>query len=522
MTTRSSRAPRVSRWSGELLKAFVAVASIAATTWVAVTVFGLNDLANDTILFVFVIAAISVRLGYRASILAAIVGALLFDYYFLAPYYSLAIANGRQLVTFGALFVVAIFTSTMNERLRKEARSARVNERRTEQLYSLARDLAGASGLTDICTEGLRQIETAANVSAVVLIGNGAPSFERALGPAGVVPVDKEDGAMASWVARHLQPGGHGSRAFPDASSCLLPLVAGRGCVGVLVLRPRGDTGGPPVRISSLLLSMAQQLAMAIERALLADEKRAAELETETERIRNAVLSSVSHDLRTPLATIASASSTLVEHGDRLNGPSRAEMSRIIHDEARRLNELLKSLLDVTRLQSGGLSVRREWESVEEVVGAALHRLEDRLGPRRIFTSIPGNMPLLQIDATLIEQVLVNLIDNAIKYASIDQPIEINVSNPTEEQIVLSVIDHGKGIKGGEFDRIFQKFYRSATSAGAGLGLGLTIARGIIEAHGGKIWATETPGGGLTVQFSLPSSGVAPRPTEADVMENVA
>jgi len=257
---------------------------------------------------------------------------------------------------------------------------------------------------------------------------------------------------------------------------------------------------------------MARQLAVALERMLLADEKHTAQLEAETERIRSAVLSSVSHDLRAPLAVIASASSTLVEHGNRLPSGGRDEMARIIYDEARRLNELLKSLLDITRLQSGSLHVSRDWESLEEVVGSMLGRIESRAGGRRLLTSVPSDLPLLHFDAILIEQVLLNLVDNAIKHTSaVDQPIEIEVAIRGPEALV-SVIDHGSGIDPSELTRIFDKFYRSESSRGGGLGLGLTIARGIVAAHGGRIWASSTPGGGLTVHFTLPLSAAAPGP----------
>jgi two-component system sensor histidine kinase KdpD len=220
----------------------------------------------------------------------------------------------------------------------------------------------------------------------------------------------------------------------------------------------------------------------------------------------------VSHDLRAPLAVVASAASTLIEHGDRLPGRGRMEMARIINDEARRLNELLKSLLDVTRLQSGSLRVNRDWESLEEVVGSVLHRLDDRGGTRRVLTHVPSDVPLLQIDAILIEQVLLNLVDNAFKHSASDQPVEIEVAIRGTEAALVSVIDHGAGIHESELTRIFEKFYRTDGSIGGGLGLGLTIARGIVEAHGGRIWASQTAGGGLTIQFTLPLSTAAPGP----------
>ena len=268
-------------------------------------------------------------------------------------------------------------------------------------------------------------------------------------------------------------------------------------------------------------MAMASCRAMAIERSLLFEEKHAAEIEAETERIRNAVLSAVSHDLGTPLTVITSASSTLVEHGERLQTAARTEMARLINEEASRLNELLKSLLDVTRLQAGRLSVNREWESLEEVVASVLRRVEERTGQGawRVRTYLQDDLPLLEIDATLIEQVLVNLINNALAYAGNDLPIEVNISVHDENDILVSVIDHGKGLSSEDLARVFEKFFRVGDNSSSGLGLGLTLARGIVEAHSGKMWATATPGGGLTVQFTLPTASAAPMRMEDEPSE---
>jgi two-component system sensor histidine kinase KdpD len=266
---------------------------------------------------------------------------------------------------------------------------------------------------------------------------------------------------------------------------------------------------------------MARQMAMAIERSLLFEEKHAAEIDAETERVRNTVLSAVSHDLRTPLTVIASASSTLVEHGERLQTAVRAEMASLINEEANRLSELLKSLLDVTRLQAGRLSVNREWESLEELVASVLRRVEERTGQGawRLRTDMQDNLPLLDIDAVLVEQVLMNLVNNALAYAGNDLPIEINVSVHSENHVLVSVIDHGKGLSTENLARVFEKFFRVGANSRSGLGLGLTLSRGIVEAHGGKMWATATPGGGLTVQFTLPIASGAPMAMEDEPSE---
>ena len=508
-------------WSREalgcdLLGIVVAGAATALGLWLG----GRKDLTNTAIGYLFVLTLVSMRFGYGPAILAGITSALCFDYFFLPPYGSFNIDNGRDLVTEMSMFGVAILASTLNERLRKQARAARLSERQTESLYALAKALADARSMAELSIAGLRQIESVARVSARLLIRDAGGIQVFATG--GRVAAEVEELDAANWAMSHLEPAGLGTRNHSSCVARHLPLVATRGCIGVLAIRARENAAPSVVGPSSLFESMARQMAMAIERSLLLEEKLAAEIETETERVRNAVLSAVSHDLRTPLTVITSASSTLVEHGERLQPAARAEMARLISEEANRLSELLKSLLDVTRLQAGRLSVNREWESFEEVVASVLRRVEERTGQRacRVRAYLQNDLTLIEIDATLIEQVLINLINNALAYAGNDLPIEINVSVHDENDVLVSVIDHGKGLNGEDLTRVFEKFFRVGDNSGSGLGLGLTLARGIVEAHGGKMWATATPGGGLTVQFTLPIASGAPMAMEDEPGES--
>jgi two-component system sensor histidine kinase KdpD len=514
---------RLWRFGEALGRDLMGVAAVAAVTALALWLGGRHDLTNTSIAYLFVIALVSTRCGYRPAVLAAIAGALCLDYFFLPPYGTLNIDNGRDIVTELSMLGVAVLVSTLNERARKQARAARLSEHRTQSLYALVKELADARSIDDVCTAGIRHIETGIGVSARVLIRAEPDGFQCAFSDYGRVALETEDLDLAHWVAKHLEPAGKGTRNTPDATVCYIPLTATRGCVGVLAIRARESASAEAIQSVSLVQSMAQQWAMAIERTLLAEEKHAVEVEAETERIRNAVLSAISHDLRTPLTVITSASSTLVEHGDRLQLSARAEMSRLINDEAKRLSDLLKSLLDVTRLQSGGLRVNRDWESLEEVMGSVLRRVDERrgLGRWQLRTHVPSDLTLVQIDAILIEQVLINLIDNALTYAGNDFPIEINIATRGERDVMISVIDHGGGIRSEELPHIFDKFYRSDGTTGHGLGLGLTLARGIVEAHGGKMWAGHTPGGGLTVQFTLPVANAAPHMIEAELSEGV-
>jgi two-component system sensor histidine kinase KdpD len=251
-------------------------------------------------------------------------------------------------------------------------------------------------------------------------------------------------------------------------------------------------------------------MAAAVERVLLGEEAQRAQVMVETERMRNAVLSAVSHDLRTPLATITGVTSSLLEQKQERDPASRRELIQSVYDEATRMDRLVNNLLYMTRLEAGALQVHKEWLPLDEVVGAALVRLEDRLGGRTIKTQLSPDLSLVPLDGVLIEQVLMNLLDNALKYAPMNTPIELS-ARASDGEVTIEVADRGAGVPPGDEQRIFDKFYRAAPSETRGVGLGLTICRGIVEAHGGRIWAENRPDGGARFRFTLPVQGEPPK-----------
>jgi two-component system sensor histidine kinase KdpD len=261
------------------------------------------------------------------------------------------------------------------------------------------------------------------------------------------------------------------------------------------------------------LETFANQTALAIERAQLAKEAQEAQVRAEAERMRNALLSSVSHDLRTPLATIMGAASSLLEDGTHFQRGTWQDLLQSIVDEAERLNRLVSNLLDMTRLEAGTLAVKKDWLPLEEVIGTALARMEKRLGNRAVAIHVPADLSLVQIDGVLIEQVLINLLDNGVKYTSVKSEIDISAS-VSDGAILVEVADRGPGFGTGEEERIFDKFYRGQTGDSRGVGLGLAICRAIVEAHGGKIWAENRPGGGAVFRFTLPAKDVPPEMPE--------
>jgi two-component system sensor histidine kinase KdpD len=303
---------------------------------------------------------------------------------------------------------------------------------------------------------------------------------------------------------------GLGTTTLSGAKVLSIPLKTARGGVGVVCLFPEGGTRSLTPEKLDLLETFASQTAIVIERATLAQEAHEAKIRAETERLRNLLLSSVSHDLRTPLATITGAASSLLESEGLLKPETRGELIQSILDEAERLNRLLGNLLSMTRIESGGVQVQKEWQPLEEVVGAALNHVEKLLHGRRALVRIPDDLPLVQIDGALIEQVLVNLLENAIKYTPEETTIELT-ARTADGAVVVEVADRGPGLSEADLDRVFEKFYRGAHAGDrGGVGLGLSICRGIVEAHGGRIWAGNRDGGGATILFTIPLGASPP------------
>jgi two-component system, OmpR family, sensor histidine kinase KdpD len=315
--------------------------------------------------------------------------------------------------------------------------------------------------------------------------------------------LDPKESGVAQWVFDHNERAGLGTDTLPGASALYLPLVGSMGAIGVVAVRPK-DTGLllDPEQLH-LLESLVNQVALSIERTRLSEEAQQAHVRVETERMRNAILSSVSHDLRTPLATITGAASSLLDERSQLKATDRLELCRSIYREADRLDRLLKNLLDMMRIEAGAVHLNKEWHPLDEIVGAALARLEEQLRNHIVNTAFPPDLPMVQIDGVLLEQVVINLLENAGKYAPAGSVIDLSAS-AGDHEVVVEIADRGQGIPVGEEVRIFDKFYRAKPAREGGVGLGLTICRGILEAHGGRIWAENRTGGGAVFRFAIP------------------
>jgi two-component system, OmpR family, sensor histidine kinase KdpD len=494
-----------------------AVAVSALSTAVALLAFGRDQLPDVVMTFLLGIMLVSSRFELRASILAAFLSVAAFDFFFVPPYLTFAVADLRHATTFVVMFLVAIVISGLTQRVRNQAVAARERERRTAALYELSRELTAARDEDSVLRAGVKHLERAFSSSAAVFKPQASGELHVIYPAGGDSAASEHDRSIGQWVWDNQREAGLGTSTLPSATALYVPLRASGGVVGVLGLTPRAPHGFDQVEQRRQIDAFATQLALGLERALLAEETTRARREMEAEQLRSALLSSVSHDLRTPLAVITGATSTLLQGDHSLEHETRTELLTTVLEEAERLNRLIGNLLDMTRLESGAVKVKKEWLPLEELVGAALDRLDRRLAGREVHVELAAELPLVPCDAVLIEQTLINLLENAAKYSA--GPIDLGAT-ATAGEVVVSVEDRGPGVPAGDETRIFEKFQRAAHEGSPdGVGLGLTICRAIVAAHGGRIWVEGREGGGAAFRFTLPIDGTAPPLPAAEPLE---
>lgn len=382
--------------------------------------------------------------------------------------------------------------------------------RAAEQLYAMSHDVATAVDVPSLLHVALRHIGEvfAARVAALFPdAGGNLVSRWRYPETAGLEPAEL---AVSRWAYEHGQAAGLGTRVFSAERTLHLPLIGAHETIGVLELAPRDADGLQAPGQLLLLETFTNQIALALERTMLAERAHEAHLRMETERLRSSLLSSISHDLRTPLATITLAASSLLWRNDEFAPETQRELKESIYEESERLARLVDNLLNMTRLESG-IQARKASQPLEDVVGAALARLERRLHGRPLTTSLPHDLPFVLIDDALIEQVLINLLDNAIKYTGSESALELSAT-ATDGMVTVQLADRGPGLDPGDEERVFEKFHRGSSGPTQGAGLGLAICRGIVEAHSGRIWAENRPDGGAVFRFTLPTES-----TPADI-----
>ena len=464
---------------------------------------------NTDLVFLTAIVAIAVRFGLWPSLLASVASALCYNFFFTEPYYTFSIADPRNVIAVVFFTIVAIVVSNVAARARTLAVTAMARARTTESLYVFSRKLAGVGTLDDLLWATAYQTALMLKVRVVLLLPDkGSIAVKAGYPPEDVL--DKADLAAANWAWEHDRPAGRGSDTLPGAKRLFLPMRTGRGAIGVVGID--SDKPGPLLTPDQrrLLDALIDQAALAIERVHLVDDLDQAKRRVEADRLRAALLTSISHDLKTPLAAIVGAAGALKDLSPQLDDKAKADLVATILDESERLNRFIANLLDMTKLEAGSIKPNMARHDVGEIVGSVLERARKILARHTVGIEIAGGLPMLELDPVLFEQVLFNLLDNAAKYAPPETTIRIE-SWQEGETVKLEVIDEGTGIPPEEVELVFEKFHRASKGdqVRAGTGLGLAISRGFIEAMGGTIDAanrSDRSGAVFTINLPVPKA----------------
>ncbi|MER9295585.1 sensor histidine kinase KdpD [Mesorhizobium sp. M0621] len=510
-STEASRSVKAAdeQWQFEIWPYLKATAFVVGSLAFAVLLDQFLDVRNLAIILLIGVLASAVTGGLWPALYACFVSALAFNYFFLEPRYTLTIRDPESIVALGVFLVVAVIASNLTARVQRQAVAARSRARATEDIYLFSKKLAGAGTLDDVLWATAFQIASMLKLRVVLLL----PEDGTITVKAGYPPDDtlaEADIAAARWAWEHNRAAGRGADTLPGAKRLYLPLRTGRTAIGVVGLD--NDKQGPLLTPEQqrLLDALADQAAVAIERIQLVADVDRAKLAAEADRLRSALLTSISHDLKTPLAAIMGAAGTLREFAPALPEQDRTELLSTVLDESERLNRFIANLLDMTKIESGAMEPNFAFHYVGDIVGSALQRARKIIGEHKIETDIPRDLPMLKVDPVLFEQALFNLLDNGAKYAPAGSTIRVQ-GWTDNGSVILQIMDEGPGIPPGDLERIFDTFYRvrKGDQVRAGTGLGLSICRGFIEAMGGTIAAanrTDRSGAVFTIKMPKPAN----------------
>ncbi|ABC21959.1 osmosensitive K+ channel Signal transduction histidine kinase [Rhodospirillum rubrum F11] len=466
----------------------LATLAVALATGFSVLIDMWMPVPNISVAYLMAVLLVAMRLGLAPSIFASLLSFLIYSFLFTEPRLTLAITDSHNILTMVFFLVAAVIVSNLGSRLREQVQATRLSARRTGTLYDFSRKIAAAATQDDVLWAVVHHVASTIHGQSLILL----PENDRLAIKAGYPPEDTLDdkaAAAAEWAWTHGTRAGAGSATLPTSPWLFLPLKTVRGPVGVMGVQMAG-AGIPPPSEARLLETLADQAAVAIERTALVADIEAARVAGERDRLRTALLSSLSHDLRTPLVSIMGSASALVNYQDTLSDDAERELALTIQDEAERLNRFVQNLLDMTKLGAGALKPRIDWADFRDIVGGALERAKRLIGQRKVRIDLSDDFPLLCVDSVLMEQVVFNLIDNACKYTPPGSAITV-WGRPRRDKVVVEICDQGPGIPEADREQVFDMFYRVKAQDAqiAGTGLGLAICRGLVEAHGGTIAA---------------------------------
>lgn len=482
-----------------------------------VTVFGrlvepFLERTNIVMVYLAAVVALSLWCGRGPSILATVLGVAAFDICFVPPQGTFAVHDTQYLVTFAVMLVTGLTISELASRVRAQTEAARQRERNTSALYSLTRELTNLPTREAVAQAARRIMKEALN-SEIWIVAPDSTCQLVSVDPQPDSSPPARDAGIVQWVHDNRRPAGRGTDTLAGSEACYLPMLVTGGIVGVIGIRPRNDQVRA-IAQDAQVNAFIGQIASALERCDFAKQGERARLQIETERMRNALLSAVSHDLRTPLATITGAASLLSNQETPLSDQSKQTLAESIFDESERMNRLVGNLLDLTRLEAGVIQPQTALQPIDETIGVVLSRLDRQLRTHPVRTSVPDDLPPVLIDSVLVQQVFVNLLDNAVRFATAGTEIDL-AAHRDDGDLIVKVADRGPGIPDGAEQRIFEKFYRVDAATGAGSGIGLAICRAVMQLHGGRISASNRVGGGavfhLTFPIPAPSNSNVPR-----------
>lgn len=488
--------------SPQALRGYAAsLVAVGATTLIGQALFGWIANTNIAMLYLLNVVGVALRYGRAPTALTAMLGVAAFDFFFVEPRWSFAVSDAQYLVTFAVLLLVGLVIGQLAAGLQAQAKAAQERERRVRGLYAMSRDLGAALVPEQVAEIAARFLRAEFGIASAVLSPPLAASPGREV--LGVLPGAsvQPDLGVAQWAFDHGQPAGHGTDTLPASACLMLPLTAPMRLRGVLAIESKGRRWLPDER--ELLDTCAALLAISLERIHYIEVAQHSTLQIESERLRNSLLTAISHDLRTPLAALIGLADALKLAPPRLS-PQQAEVAEAMRRSSLRMSALVSNLLDMARLQSGAVQLNRQWLPLQEVVGTTLASMDELLAGRDVSVELPGDLPLVELDAVLIERVLVNLLENASKYTPPGSPIRIG-ARVAGRNLEIDVEDSGPGFPAGREAQLFDKFERGdRESATPGVGLGLAICKAIVEAHGGQITAHNVARGGACVRVELP------------------
>ncbi|MEP7298624.1 MAG: two-component system sensor histidine kinase KdpD [Burkholderiales bacterium] len=503
----TSDPPAAGRWIGHAW----ALAACAAVSLLATPLLAWFDPANIVMLYLLALVLVAVRFGRGAALTAAVLNVLAFDFFFVTPRFSFAVSDAQYLLTFAVMMIVGLVVGQLTASLRYQARVATDREDRSRRLYEIARELGKALTTEQVAAIGDRALEAAFRAKAAVMLIDAHDRL--ALASDGVGGAPAIDTALAQWAFDHADAAGAGTDTLPASAQLYVPLIAPMRTRGVIVIEPANARLLMIPEQRQLLDTYATLIAMAIERVHFVSVAQETLVSMESERLRNSLLAALSHDLRTPLTALAGTAETLAQSLLR-EGSAHARDAHAITVQAHRTTQLVNNLLDMARLQAGAVTLRRDWQSLEELAGSALRSVESALASHRVVVALPDDLPLLYADGVLIERVLANLFENAAKYTPAGSTITLS-AHVDGAHIVVDVTDDGPGLPPGDAEALFDKFRRGdKESSTPGVGLGLAICRAIVQAHGGTISAHAASPHGAVLRWTLPYKPVPAVPPQ--------